>query len=215
LITTRTAFLTTVVLLLAGAWQAPADQLSPVADATVRHDIWGRTFIDPTANSPIYANRNPVNDDRAILEFPLSSIPAGSLVTSARLQIFVNQAGGTLGTTGTFALCGYPGDGLITGSDFGNDQLVLQTFKEIVPPTWGWQTFDVTAFVLNGVGDGDAFGGFLFRALDENIGIGFASVDDISVNARPVLDVQFTPIPEPEVAALVFAAGVLIVFWRR
>ena len=89
-LTPLAASLTASALLFGGAGQARADLISPAADGNVRTTAFGQVSVD-TASFLLFANLNPVNDDRALLEFPLASIPAGSIVTSAALRLNVVQ----------------------------------------------------------------------------------------------------------------------------
>src|SRR5262249_29700541 len=81
--------------------QARADLISPADDGNVRRTVFGQSSVD-TSSFLLFANLNPVNDDRAVLEFPLASVPGGSTVTSATLRLNVIQGGGTVGQTGAF-----------------------------------------------------------------------------------------------------------------
>jgi hypothetical protein len=192
--------LTASALLFAGVQYARADLIPPAADGNVRTTVFGQLSVD-TASFLLFANVNPVNDDRASLEFPLASIPGGNPITSATLRLNVVQTGGMAGLTGTFELYGYAGDGIITAGDFSNDQFLLQTFTHPVG-TFGPRAFDVTSFVQGGVSEGNAFSGFLFKAVSQDTLVGFASSEHESPTLRPVLDVQFTPIPEPSTLIL-------------
>src|SRR6266508_3102470 len=62
--------------------------IAPVADGLVRSNALGQIFVVADANGMV-VNHNINNDNRAILEFPLTLIPLGSIMTSATLQLYV------------------------------------------------------------------------------------------------------------------------------
>ena len=48
------------------------------ASANLRHDSFGYSFTNLYGTTDLYANLNPINDDRAVLEFPIYTITARS-----------------------------------------------------------------------------------------------------------------------------------------
>ena len=193
---------------------AVTDTVLPMsAFANLRHDVFGNSYTNLYGTADLYANLNSVNDDRAVLEFPLYQIPGGSTISSAILTIYVCAGGGTAGDVGTFRLYGYGGDGVASMPDYYNQQSLLGTFTESVPPTFGYTSFDVTSFIQNQNNSGSPYSGFLFQALSQNVLVGFGCPGP-NTFPWPTLDVKYSVVPEPGIGLLVLAATA-VVFWGR
>ena len=190
---------------------ALTDTLLPLAAyANLRHDVFGNSYTNIYGTADLYANLNSVNDDRAVLEFPIYQIPAGSTISSATLTIDVWCGGGTTGNVGTFRLYGYSGDGIASMADYYDQEVLLKTFTEGVPPTYGYTSFDVTSFIQNQNNGGSLYSGFLFQALSQNVLMGFGCPGPNSF-PWPTLDVKYTAVPEPA-APVLFLVAVALVF---
>jgi hypothetical protein len=185
------------------------DTVLPLAAyANFRHDIFGNSYTNLYGTAELYANLNSVNDDRAVIEFPTYQIPAGSTIQSATLAIYVWAGGGNTGDVGTFHLYGYTGDGIASMADYYDQQVLLKSFTESVPPTYGYTYFDVTSFIQAENSSQSLYSGFLFQALSQNVLMGFGSPGPNSF-PWPTLDVKYTTVPEPGVAALILVAATL------
>jgi hypothetical protein len=183
------------------------------ASANLRHDSFGYSYTNLYGTADLYANLNSINDDRAVLEFSISTIPTSSTINSATLTIYVWAGGGTMGTFGTFRLFGYTGDGAVSMDDYYAQQVLLNTFIEGVPPTCGFTGFNVTSFIQNQSNGGSPYSGFLFQALSQDVLLGFGSPGPNSF-PLPTLDVKYTVVPEPDVP-LLFLLAVVIACWPR
>jgi hypothetical protein len=170
------------------------------AYANLRHDSFGNSYTNIYGTANLDANLNSVNDDRAVLEFPTYQIPVGSTITSATLTLYVDSGGGTTGNVGTFRLWGYNGDGVASMADYYDQQVLLNTFTESVPPTFGNTSFNVTSFLQNQNSSGSQYSGFLFQAISQNVLVGFGGPGNPF--PLPTLDVKYTTVPEPSAAAL-------------
>ena len=194
--------------------RASAVLISPSADGNVSKDFGSGAYSIDTTGPNVSAILTSTEELRGVWEFPIDSIPVGSRVNSATLQLFlgliVNSTGGD--APSTFQMCGYVGDGAVTASDWNNDGLSLQNFDV---GSLGTMTFDVTPFVQNLVSDGDSYSGFLLKALTPYFQVGFVSTEGVPFYPHPVLDVEFTPVPEPNVMTLVLLAGSVIAFTRH
>src|SRR5450759_4891170 len=105
---------------------AQGNMVLPLAAfANLRHDVFGNSYTNLYGTADLYANLNSINDDRAVLEFSISTIPTSSTINSATLTIYVWAGGGTMGTFGTFRLYGYTGDGAVSMGDYYAKQVQL------------------------------------------------------------------------------------------
>jgi hypothetical protein len=190
---------------------ALTDTVLPLAAyANLRHDSFGNSYTNIYGTADLYANLNPINDDRAVIEFPTCQIPAGSVISSATLTIYVWHGGGTTGDVGSFRLYGYSGDGVASMGDYYHQQALLKTFMEGVPPAYGGYTsFDVTSFIQNQNNGGSLYSGFLFQAISQNVLMGFGCPGP-NTFPWPTLDVKYTVVPEPGVPMLFLLAAALV-----
>jgi len=184
------------------------------AYANLRHDVFGNDYTNLYGTAELAANLNSVNDDRAVIEFPTYQVPAGSVISSATLSIYVWAGGGTQGDVGTFRLYGYTGDGVASMNDYYDQQDLIEAFTEGVPPTFGHTTFDVTSFMQSQSTGGSLYSGFLFQALSQNVLLGFGCPGP-NTFPWPTLDVKYTVVPEPELSALLLLTAVLVCWQCR
>jgi len=185
--------------------------LSPVAEANLRHDSFGQNFINLYGNYELAANLNQINDDRAVLEFAMAGLPLNSVITSAKLSVYVYAGGGTTGSFGQFTWYGYAGDGAASMDDYYKTQQAIVTFTEGVPPTYGLTTFNVTSVVQSLLAGGSAYDGFLLTALSQNVLVGFAGPGSSMI--QPKLDVTYVTVPDGGDTAGLFGAGVAMLFY--
>jgi hypothetical protein len=217
IITGELSLILTFALVLGGVRPASAVLIYPSVDGTVTKDFSLGTYSTETTGPNIQAELLPSEELRGIVEFPMGSIPVGSQVSSATLSLFVSQlanATGVDGITASFQMCGYAADGTVSANDWNNDGLALQNF-DLNFDSARYMTFDVTAFVQNLVSDGDSYSGFLFQGFTEYYLVGFMSMEGAGLYPAPVLDVEFTPVPEPHVMTLLLVAGSMIAFRRH
>lgn len=216
IITRARTLILTFALVLNSVKYASAIPIYPSADGTVTKNFSLGTYSVDTTGPNIYSELLPADELRGILDFPINSIPVGSLVNSATLSLYVGFYGngtGVDGVTGTFQMCGYVGNGTIAANDWNNDGVVLQNF-DLTVGSFGAVTFDVTTFVQELVSSGDSYSGFLIQGFTPYLEVGFVSSEGAGLYPGPVLNVNFTPVPEPNVMTLLFIAGTMIAFRR-
>jgi len=195
--------------------RASAVIISPSADGNVTKDFDSGAFSVDTTGPNVSAAFYSTEELRGILEFPIDSIPVGSLINSATLSLYedlIVNGTGMDDVTATFQMCGYVGDGAVTAGDWNSDGLSLQNFTG---GSFGTMTFDVTPFVQELVSGGDSYSGFLIKGFTPYFLVGFDSTEGVSIYPHPVLDVEFTPVPEPSVLTLVLVGGSIIAFTRH
>lgn len=177
--------------------------------ATVR----ASTVYDTTSLSVI-PTAPGINENRAIIEFNLASLPRNIVINSASLTFNVNSYGGDY-TANRITFAGYAGDGSITTSDFGAGS-VFYSFSSYV--TSGG-TVDATSFLqsLLATNPDATYAGINIR--DEApapelriLGINtFYMAGSPAYWRTPVLSINYTTvIPEPSMAALAAPLGLLL-----
>jgi hypothetical protein len=158
------------------------------------------------------------NVQRTLLQFDLSSIPSDATIDSAVLTLTANQSlGSNLGNPGGAAMDLYrvtqpwietgvtwnntgsgawTAGGTYAGTTGVQDVSPYASNNQTVPTGYTTQdlTWDITALVAEWVSGAQANNGLLIRSFDGN---------DLHFNSRtgsdpgPLLEVNFTPIPEP------------------
>src|SRR5688572_20564683 len=153
---------------------------------------------------------------RGALEFDISSVGSGSVISSATL--FFADRGTTV--SAQMQLHGYSGDGLVQTPDL-NDGTFLSFFNVDASDENRNFNIDVTAFVQSLVTVDVDFAGFMLRATTEgsNVfsGADFASREFFDAQARPLLTINFQAgsVPAPGTLAL-FGIGLAgLAFSRR
>src|ERR1035437_7471329 len=80
---------------------AQGNMVLPLAAfSNLRHDVFGNSYTNLYGTADLYANLNSINDDRAVLEFPIFPIPTGSIISAATLTVYIWHGGGTTGDVG-------------------------------------------------------------------------------------------------------------------
>lgn len=195
--------------------------LIPVADNYARDADMNGTFDTlATRTGPYFLLRNSLmhvgfssleaGDVRPGLEFNISGIPQGAMITSAIFSIY---------TTGSYynpddppgpylgrSISGYAGDGQITLSDFNNLSVVANSMDF---------EFDVTSLVQSLVNAGEDYAGLVVGQNSFGYAMDLLSRDDAEPGGHPpTLVIQYT-VPEASSFALVSLAGVSCLLRRR
>jgi len=149
-------------------------------------------------------------DVRSGLEFNISGIPQGSIITSATFSFYATSGyhnsdenpGPFLGRS----VSGYTGDGQITLSDFNNLSIVANSMTE---------AFDVTSFVQSLVDAGNGYVGLIVGENSLGYGRELYSLDHAEPGGLPpALVIQYT-VPEASSFALFSFAGVTALLRRK
>jgi hypothetical protein len=149
-------------------------------------------------------------DVRSGLEFNISSIPQGSIITSATFSIH-NASGyhNSDENPGPFlgqSVSGYVGDGQITLSDFSNLTIVANSMTD---------DFNVTSLVQLLVNAGNGYAGFIVGQNSLGYGVEEYSLDHAYPGGpAPTLVIQYT-VPEASSFALLSLTGVSTLLRRK
>lgn len=156
-------------------------------------------------------------ENKFAMEFDLSTIPAGNVVTSATLSW--TELTDFLSPGNTHPLAGYTGDGLLTGTDFFGGVSLGQVANAVND---GRVSVDVTTFLADRVDAGDAFVGFSvvnggYYTTSTGMFSSYTTVGTYQIasrlhgdpNARPQLVV--TVVPEMGAVSLL-GCGALLIF---
>jgi hypothetical protein len=141
-------------------------------------------------------NNNGFTSLRTALEFNISSIPAGSSIVFATLDLrFVFVEG-----TRSLMLHGYAGDGTIQLDDFSRNGFVAGA---VLPPGGNTELMlDATGFIQGLVNSHNAFAGFNLREDPANVPNFTVFRIEMTGPAAPLLSINFVPVPEPSVICL-------------
>lgn len=137
---------------------------------------------------------------RTFIEFDISSIPDGSEIGSASLQL--TQIGGDLGTT--IDIYGYVGDGAVTLSDAPAGSQI-DSFE----PVLGVNTIDLsTTYIRDRVNAGDTILGLALRSANQDdLNTNFRD-SDFSSEAGPMLTLTLAE-PEPSTFVITLLPGTI------
>lgn len=211
---------TVVTLGLLAAVDAAATTVTflPIADGSVR--LFGGEQIDDTSTS-ISLSRSGALDIRAVLEYDLSGLPTGAIITEASLAFtLTGRVSNTGGNPAKIDIFAFGGDGLITAADF--DAIATQVVDSSTP--LGGSAGDVRSFAFDTVAPIEAVlpgGALALRIQTQNFAtVGFASLENATRSAA-VLSVTYdaptdapTPIPLPAGAPLMIGAFGLLAALR-
>ena len=174
--------------------------LQPSDDAHGEYTPGGWFLFDPL--DTMLMVRTPTaayTEYRAAMEFDISGLPVGALVTSATLKLMSMDPNATIG------VYGYAGDGVVAAADLAVDNWVL--FFDHNP---GLNVVDVTAFVQSLVSSSQNYAGFALREEATNHYALFMSVES---NSPPELLIEY--VPEPVTLGLLLLGGLAMLRCRR
>jgi hypothetical protein len=165
--------------------------------------------VQATTNPQVAGTGNFIY--RAVMEFSLGSIPAGSLINSARLHW---ELGSSANPPNDVQFHGYVGNGVLEIADGLHDNL-LTTVSVPEAGIAGVYTFsiNVTGFLAAQLAANDPYSGFMLRLPTEPS----FPYEEKNYFIGPTLLVDFTPTPLPAALPL-FATGLGalgLLDWRR
>lgn len=168
---------------------------NPTADGYADF-LSGATLV--ADNDALLVQRTAVVDFRSALEFDISAIPAGMVIISADLNLYIAPPT-PVPPPPRIAVQGYTGNGTIETNDFFVNNEIAQ-----FDPVTGLNTIDVTTFVQGEYGAGNSMVGFQLRELGTESN-SFVSSNSTSGDPVPSLVVtyQAPALPEPASLALV------------
>jgi hypothetical protein len=200
-----------VLVITCASWLLPAPAAADLilitptdddrgADTMPIDNNFGCCFFDPGGAT---VSLSPFDQEAGGLEFDISALPDGALITSVTLTLFMMN---TFGAE-TAVLHGFAGNGTVEGADLGVSNLLLG-FTVPAAGLQFQQDLDVpTAFLQGLVDAGELFAGFTLR--NETPGGGsftFFTIDSPTSALHPVLAVEFqAAVPEPASLMLVGA----------
>ena len=206
--------------LLSGAVGATLLQVNPTDDRSAAQSAgFGNAFVSGELRVEVLRGPSlPANHvlTRSALEFDISSIPGGSTINFAVLELdeispFVS------GTTGipVMEVRGYSGDGtVVLGDMLGGTLSDVPGSLLVGSSTSPFGSIDVSAFIQSLFTASDDFAGFILRIEGDDSGVGdsqalgFSSTEVAGIADRPLLSVNFTApsggttVPEPATFAL-------------
>ncbi len=193
----------TLYPVLSGSWYDQGTQSSSPRDGT----------FDVLLPNYLYVGNAWDNGEyRAVLEFDLSSIPAGSTVTSVVLDVW--NSGANPYSAADF-LYGYTGDGVVT-----LDDVIVDNKLPLAGPKDPIDYEDVTAFLQSLVSSNAAHAGFMLR--DDNLDSfrDYYPYNPDNLTQSPQLVVSFSetaPVPEPSTLLRWSSLGVIgaVMAYRR
>ncbi|HPA27817.1 MAG TPA: M6 family metalloprotease domain-containing protein [Acidobacteriota bacterium] len=163
------------------------------ADSYVNQSVPAANYGSEAA---VYARSRVSQAERALVEFDLSSVPAGSIINSATLELYATTvSGGSLTldvhkVTGTWTESGVTWNNMPAFGSAAEASVAAGTSA-------GWKIWDVSSAVQDWV-DGPASNyGFIVKGNTENaksaITYALASKEDGTPTRRPILRINFTP----------------------
>jgi hypothetical protein len=162
---------------------------------------------------------NPASEERTAVEFDLSAIATGSVITSVMLRISP-QTGTNIGIDATEAgeVHGYAGNGAISVADL---MVSNQVGALNGPSSPGQVTISLNLIWFQGLVDASSpFAGLMFKAVDGPTFVSYnfaGTFSGIPVANRPTLLIETedsTVVPEPATLGLI-GAGLVAVASRR
>ena len=165
----------------------------------------GQGILKVGANNSLYKRR-------ALLDFNINGIPAGSTIHNATAWIWMDQysTAGTGGAT-TYALhnpasawggCATWNGSCSAGSWTGGGSLgqISSNTQSMGGTASGWQTWDITGRTAGWLNGTEPNRGVLLRQTGENVKkvLGFVSSTHSNTGLRPLLRINYTEPPPPE-----------------
>ena len=215
-----------VVLLVAGSCvQAATVTLLPASDAFGTDQPRNGVFDFFYPNSPALimgGGTNTSSEYRGVAEFSLASIPAGSFIEFATLNLVVVSSGYDSGITQRIDgyLHGFAGNGLAEIADLSVFNPIAGPITYTSSPTEftgpEYVTLDLAAYVQSLVSAGVPHLGLMLRAetLPRNLIVQFGSSDNGFPSNYPTLDISYL-VPEPSAFVLASLALTMILLHRR
>ena len=221
--------------------RAASVSLHPVADTTIQQAYPNNNFGDGTTLT--VGGRRKGGATRALLEFDLSSVPAGSTINSVTLSLSVTQtpSGGISSTFEVHKLLDSWGEG--SGSDHGGSLATAgsATWNVRSSPGTAWTTAggdiaqtisasasiigtgvysfsgpDLVTDVQNWLNDPTSNDGWLLKSGSESTATTIRRLGGRNDGTfAPTLTINYTPVPEPGTWFLFGFLGSVVLFWGR
>jgi hypothetical protein len=202
-----------IACVLAGTARADVVVLTPVSDGAgtdqPKDGVFNSFFL---SNSVYLVGGQPDADYRSILEFALSSIPAGSTITSAKLQLHAVAGAGSGAPSISMFERLFAGNGVAEIAD------LTASGTQFGPQTVGLSDNPLIEFApaFNTLFASHAqFAAITLLSNSNSFIMEFGSKQYGDVPSRPTLTVTYTPVPEPAGLGLLAMGGVGLCFVRR
>lgn len=176
--------ITTAVLALTAAARAGTVTLEPVADGYVIDDEPNGLFEEVDTTGRLSSWFHTSGEDRAVLEFDLSSIPSGMTITGATLTLrSINPT--SVGPDDVCRVHAFAGNGVIDRCDADPTGALVEFTPE---PEGGVNTIALPLPLV--AGDEPAALRFMLRMMTEGR-VNFGSMEDILESWRPKLEITY------------------------
>ncbi|HEX8523174.1 MAG TPA: PEP-CTERM sorting domain-containing protein [Tepidisphaeraceae bacterium] len=153
-------------------------------------------------------------DRRGIIEFDLGAIPAGSVLSNATIQFYVNALTTGSGQFPQPLIYGYAGNGVLDPSDATATSTLLAIAPQVT--TTGLVTFNLNAAQIQSLRNQSQFLGIMVRGSANSNQFGFDTREAAAAfnSTAPTLTFNYS-VPEPGALALVGAGGLLALRRRK
>ena len=180
------------------------------------YDYWDGTNTVNKVHYQFWGTSDSVIQETAYLQFDLSSVPAGTLIGSATLNLYVTEihygddspSGGWIKHVANSSSA----NGLAS-QKLGGSEIVVEMKDQ---PT-GWMALDVTSFIQNDMANGYSYaafsGNYNGSGYFRNSGFSFVSAD--ATSDQPYLSITTVPEPAATTAAIMILAGIFVLCRRR